>query len=198
MLDWLAKRHEIGIGCVLLEAPIPLIKLLSDRQRTQRAQAQKPKPRPVADLFERVGNNHHFSELLLDDEDFKAIAKVSIYGPVEDSFAKLFTLPDEHHEKQFDSFCQLVNRRLAKNFDNMINNTGRTQKGMHRRTLEFLQSSVFTNLINKLFPSLQNRLCLGAVVLTLERHMLERIDKFRKSALQNQSDHTLPGHKISH
>lgn len=140
-------------------------------------------------MMERTENAFHFSEILIRDEDFLAIAKVSIYGKAESFFQYLFTLPDETGEKQFDTFCQHVNRQLAKNFDDMVNRKTRTSKGMARRLLGYLQSTAYHSLVLKMIPEeLRCHVGLGAVVLTLQHHLMSSIDKYRKQHLNERSN----------
>ena len=54
---------------------------------------------------------------------------------------------------------------------------------MHRRLFEYLQSSSYNKVVGKMMPKLQCRLGLGAVVITLQRHLLTFIDGHRKEQL---------------
>lgn len=188
---WIDKRKQIGLGCMPSAEPIPLIRPLSKEKQRKRAQASNSVKRRLAELIEtsdKRGNVYHFSEILLQDSDFNAIAKVAIYGEAETFFYNLFTISEANDEVQFDWFCQIINRHLAKRFDQIMNASSRTKKGMNRRLFDFMQSKTYNKLVEKMVPKLKCRLGLAAVVLTLQRHLLKCVDQIRKESLTVQND----------
>ena len=186
--EWIATRKRIGIGCSETVEHVRIIKSLPISHEQNQEEAKHPTPGRIAELIENnfESNRLHLSEILIQDDDFCGMAKASIFGEAQSFYKNLFTLPDEWHEQHFDCFCQVVYQHLTQNFDEMLTISKRTRKGMHQRLLGYLHSPQYNHLAQTMIPELQCRLGLGAVVLTLQRHLLDHVDRFRKAIAPEQ------------
>jgi hypothetical protein len=111
----------------------------------------------------------HFSDILLADSDFGELAKISIFGPVESFFETLSDLSSHDDELVVDSFCQRVNLYLVTELGKFEKRKPTASNGLHRKVMEYLQSSAeFANDISNFgVVGLRDRVGLSSIVLTL-------------------------------
>jgi hypothetical protein len=119
----------------------------------------------------------HFSDLLLADSDFRELAKISMFGPVESFFETLSDLSSHDDELVVDSFCQRVNLYLVTELGKFEKRKPTASNGLHRKVMEYLQSSgEFANDVSTFgVAGLRNPVGLSSIVLTLTRMLFERI-----------------------
>lgn len=104
-----------------------------------------------------VGNTEnypHFSEMLLKEDEFIEMFKISMLGPAKEWFEYLLFMTEEE-ERYFDSICQWMNQKILINLSQLIHeqNDGRENKKKITYHLQFSRNiwKVIENDLSK-FP----------------------------------------------
>jgi hypothetical protein len=163
-----------------------LVKPLTKAQLKKRKEAKQPVPNLTWSLLNEEINFHHFSSIIMKNEDFVNIAKISIFGKCEPYFRQIFICNEEKLNNQFDNFCREITTTLAGIFDTMICQK-QSKRGFYQRLATYLRSKQYEKSVIALPSEYKCEQTIGAVVLTLSDLILERLRSFREDERKKMS-----------